>query len=299
MYSLDDFSSFESDLFTFMKLLATLLILLITWTCNSQLSTPGSGVTDVDGNVYPTIILNGQEWMAQNLNTSKYSDGSLIANLVDSTSYVNTTFGAWSYYNHDVLNETLYGKLYNWYTVVDNRNVCPADWHVPSDQEWKNFVNFLDPSANGGLSTNSAGGLMKSTGTLEAGTGYWVQPNSGATNESGFSALPGGQRNDDNSFYFQGSNAYFWSTNAIGQNNAIFYILFSANASLLRSNFRRTFGMSVRCVKNQSSGIIELDADKVLVKIVDALGREIQETSNAPMIFIYSDGSREHVFKVE
>jgi uncharacterized protein (TIGR02145 family) len=268
--------------------------------CFCQLYTVGGGVTDVEGNSYQTIIINGQEWMSQNLTTSTYADGSQILNLTDSVSWVNTTEGAWAHYNNDPQMEIPFGKLYNWYTVADQRNVCPNGWHVPSDIEWKQLLNFLDPNANGGLATNTAGGLMKSTGTVEAGTGYWNQPNTGATNESGFSALPGGQRNDDHPFNFMGSFAYFWSSDVIGQSNAIFYILFAMNANALRSNFSKSFGMSVRCIKDLSNDINEIpQVQRCVVRIIDLLGRECTEQAGVPLIFIYDDGSRERIFIVD
>jgi hypothetical protein len=135
---------------------------------------------------------------------------------------------------------------------------------------------------------------------MEEGTGYWVQPNTGATNESGFSAFPGGQRNDDHTFNLIGSFAYFWSSDVIGQSNAIFYILFATNTNALRSNFSKSFGMSIRCMKNLSNDINEIpQVQRSVVRIIDFLGRECAKQAGVPLILIYDDGSRERIFMLD
>jgi uncharacterized protein (TIGR02145 family) len=138
-------------------------------------------MTDQEGNVYKTIVIGGKEWMAENLNTSVYRNGEIIST-VDSTIW-GATYGLCSYWNNDSSVACPYGKLYNWYACVDTRQLCPTGWHIPTNSEWTALKISLGGEA-------IAGGKMKSTGTIEAGTGLWHSPNSGATNISGFSGIP-------------------------------------------------------------------------------------------------------------
>lgn len=159
-------------------------------------------MTDQDGNMYATIAIGTQIWMAENLRSTTYANGDPIPNVTDGTQWTwQLTTGAWANFENNSAYDIPYGKLYNWYSVVDARNVCPTGWHVPTDAEWTVLSNFL-----GGESV--AGGKMKSTGTQ-----HWLLVNTGATNESGFSALPGGYRGDPNGeFPAFGSMGNWWST---------------------------------------------------------------------------------------
>lgn len=137
-------------------------------------------VTDYDGNVYQTVLIGDQCWMMENLKVTHYRNGDPIPHVTDGVTWGNLTSGAYCNYNNDEGNVATYGRLYNWYAVDDSRNIAPAGWHVPSDAEWQTLVDYLGGDA-------VAGGKMK-----EAGTTHWASPNTGATNESGFTALPGG-----------------------------------------------------------------------------------------------------------
>ena len=141
-------------------------------------------LTDQDGNVYKTIVIGNQTWMAENLRTTKYRDGSPIPNVTEITAWGNLTTGAYCNYNNTTSADTIatYGRLYNWYAAIDSRNIAPTGWHVPNDAEWETLIYYL-----GGYSV--VGGKMKETGTT-----HWISPNTGATNESGFTALPSGLR---------------------------------------------------------------------------------------------------------
>jgi uncharacterized protein (TIGR02145 family) len=208
---------------------------------------PGAGVT-FDGYTYTSIVLgNGQEWMAENLRTTTYANGDLIPNVTDGTQWSNLTTGAWAHYNNDNQYENSYGKLYNGYTVVDPRNVCPTGWHVPTDAEWSTIINYLDPNAVGGqIAPNTAGGKMKSTGTQ-----YWGSPNTAATNESGFSGLPGGIRQGASAFAGIGSDGYWWSSTELGGGGAAHKRSLSRyNGSVVRSNDGKVWGFSVRCLRD-------------------------------------------------
>jgi len=202
------------------------------------ITNPGAGVT-FNGYTYASIVLgNGQEWMAENLRTTTYANGDPIPNVTDNAQWQNLTTGAWAHYNNDSQYENPYGKLYNWYTVADPRNVCPTGWHVPSDAEWTILSDYL-----GGESL--AGGKMKSTGTQ-----YWQSPNQDATNESGFSGLPGGFRDSNGSFYYIGSLGGWWSSTEYDTFSAWLRRLIYSNGTVYRNDFYLQNGFSVRCLRD-------------------------------------------------
>ena len=199
---------------------------------------PGAGVT-FDGYTYPSIVLgNGQEWMAENLRTTTYANGDPIPNVTDNTQWSTLTTGAWAHYNNDSQYENPYGKLYNWYTVADSRNVCPTGWHTPTDAEWTVLSDYL-----GGESV--AGGKMKSTSTQ-----YWISPNTDATNESGFSGLPGGWRYPNGSFYDVGYSGFWWSSTEYDAGSAWSRGLDYTLGEVLRGYEDKQKGLAVRCLKD-------------------------------------------------
>ena len=210
-------------------------------------SNPGAGVT-FSGYSYTSVVLgNGQEWLAENLRSTTYANGDPIPNVTDNTAWPQLTSGAWAHYQNNGSYENPYGKLYNWYAVADPRNVCPTGWHVPTDAEWSALVNYLDPdNGNNGQSSETAGGKMKSTGTQ-----YWQAPNEGATNESGFSGLPGGYRsNYDGTFVNLGSNGYWWSASESGAEDAWGRQLDYDFADIFRYYYDKRNGFSVRCLRD-------------------------------------------------
>ena len=199
---------------------------------------PGAGVT-FDGYTYASVILgNGQEWMAENLRTTSYANGDPIPNVIDATQWQNLTTGAWAHFSNDSQYENPYGKLYNWYTVDDPRNVCPTGWHVPTDAEYSLLTDYL-----GGELV--AGGKMKSTGTQ-----YWFSPNADATNESGFSGLPGGYRFNDGTFHLIGISGYWWSSSENGTTNAWTRFLVYSGGGVGRDDGSKGGGYSVRCLRD-------------------------------------------------
>jgi uncharacterized protein (TIGR02145 family) len=194
-------------------------------------------VTDIDGNTYRTIIIGNQEWMAENLNTSRYANGDVIPNITDNAQWAVQSQGAWCYYENDIQYACPYGKLYNWYVTVDERNVCPTGWHVPSDAEWTVLTTYLG-------AVEVVGGKMKSTGTE-----HWLSPNDGATNESGFSGLPGGYRNGTNVYFnYVGYFGFWWSSTDHNDYAAWGRDLRSHNSGVSLYNGGKVDGFSVRCL---------------------------------------------------
>ncbi len=208
-------------------------------------SNPGQGV-NFDGHNYSSVVLgNGQEWMAENLRTTTYSNGDPIPHVTDANQWYGLTSGAWVHYNNDSQLENPYGKLYNWYTVSDPRNVCPTGWHVPTDSEWNALQSYLHPNSIGN-NNNIAGGKMKSTGT-----NYWQSPNTDATNESGFSGLPGGYRGDEGPYYSLGGIGFWWSSSEYSSYGAWSRRLVYNNGVLLSlSSMNLEDGLSVRCLRD-------------------------------------------------
>jgi uncharacterized protein (TIGR02145 family) len=196
-------------------------------------------LTDIDGNTYNTVQIGNQVWMSENLKTSRYRNGGSIPYVVGNSDWQAQTTGAWSYYDHDAANGAIYGKLYNWYNTLGD-TLCPTGWHVPSDNEWTILTDYL-----GG--ENIAGGKMKSIGT-----DYWNEPNTGETNESGFSALPGGARYYEGSFFHIRDFAFFWSASESDISFAWSRYLNSNNGYVNRilSINSKSSGASVRCLKD-------------------------------------------------
>jgi uncharacterized protein (TIGR02145 family) len=202
---------------------------------------------DQEGNIYKTIVIGSQEWMAENLKTTIYRNGDYIPNL-DNTLWQITTNGAWTYLpQYDESYECPFGKSYNWYAVADARNLCPLGWHVPSHEEWLQLTDYL----GGDL---IAGGALKSVGTIETNTGYWLSPNFTATNSSGFSAVAG----DNGSGGINGNDyteSDFWTSTSWSSDRAWWHTLNYGNSTELDSSvgsyymFKRT-GASVRCLRD-------------------------------------------------
>jgi len=207
-------------------------------------------VTDIDGNVYQTVKIGDQLWMAENLKVTHYRNGDAIPNVTDSTDWGNLTTGAYCNYYNDANNATTYGRLYNWYAVNDSRNIAPEGWHVPSDEEWKTLEMYLGMSQSdaddSGRRGTGVGGKMK-----EAGTEHWNSPNTGATNESGFSALPGGYRSYKGTYYYgRGYFAHFWSSTEYDSDGAWYRDLYYNDSGVWRGYINERDGVSVRCVRD-------------------------------------------------
>jgi uncharacterized protein (TIGR02145 family) len=189
-----------------------------------------------------TLITTGtQIFMDKNLVVVTYRNGDVIPQVADQTAWESLTTGAWCHYNNDPANDTIYGKLYNWYAVNDPRGLAPQGWHIPTSAEWQCFSISL-----GGEFV--AGGKMKTTGTSR-----WKSPNTGATNESRFAGLPGGYRCGKNScggFGQIGDGGYWWSTSEKGSDYALHRGLISASASLASSYGSKGSGFSVRCLRD-------------------------------------------------
>jgi uncharacterized protein (TIGR02145 family) len=203
-------------------------------------------MTDQQGNVYKTIVIGTQEWMAENLNTSIYRNGDEIPTGLSNFEWentLNTQQGAWAHHNDDASYACPYGKLYNWYACVDARQLCPVGWHVPTDAEWTVLTLYLGGDI-------VAGGKMKTTGTIEFATGLWYLPNCEANNSSGFSGAPGGFRNYDGVFSDFGGSGFWWSSSDYDTFDVWIRFLGYGMVDAGRTTSRQDHGFSVRCLRN-------------------------------------------------
>lgn len=199
---------------------------------NSNYNPPNT-VTDIDGNAYQIVTIGTQEWMAENLRVTRYRNGDTIPRVSDAGSWSGLTTGARCEYDNDTANVAVYGRLYNRFAVSDSRNIAPQGWHVPTFDDWQTLADYL-----GG--DDVAGGKMKVTGTS-----YWITPNTGATNESGFTALPGGSRFPAGGYGNIGIVALWWSATGITIRS-----INNTSAYLFVASVNETGGLSIRCVKD-------------------------------------------------
>lgn len=193
---------------------------------------------DIDGNYYHFVTIASQVWMTENLKTTRFRDSTSISFVPDNSSWSNLITAGYCWYNDDEsINKDKYGALYNWYAVSTGK-LCPTGWHVPSENDW------IILSANlGGESL--AGGSLKEIGMV-----HWKNPNAGATNETGFTALPGGFRISTGEYDNIGSYGNWWSSTSTISNVANYRYIYFGNAFLTKSFISQKYGLSVRCVKN-------------------------------------------------
>ena len=244
-----------------------MLILLVAFTSFIFGQDSAGTVTDIDGNIYKTIKIGSQIWMAENLKVVNYRNGDPIPNITSNSEWEGLSTGAYCVYDNEDSYTDTYGYLYNWYVVTDNRNIAPDGWHVPTDKEWEQLdmylgISRLDMFFNGSSWIGvDEGGKMK-----EVGTTHWNNPNTGATNESGLSARPGGMRGDNGYYDYIGTRAYFWSTSKVDNllgphayfwstskadyNLAWFHMLSSTSSWIYRHYHFKSCGFSVRCVRD-------------------------------------------------
>lgn len=194
-------------------------------------------VTDYDGNAYTTVTIGTQVWMVGNLKTTKYNDGTAIPLVTDNTTWGALTTAGYCWNNNDATNKNPYGALYNWY-AVNSGKLCPKGWHVPTDVEWNTLITYL-----GG--TTAAGGKLKETGTT-----HWTSPNTGATNETGFTAVGAGYRDNTGSFGGVLNYFTFWSSTLFDTSNSYTGTMRYSDATLQFNPSPNKFGKSVRCIKD-------------------------------------------------
>jgi uncharacterized protein (TIGR02145 family) len=216
--------------------IVNVIVLVITISCEKD---NNNTLIDKDGNLYSTVTICKQVWMVENLKTTKFNDGTEIPQVKSNSTWIDlTTPGYFWYYHDQSIYGNTYGALYNWYAVETDK-LCPCGWHIPTDDEWTILINYL-----GGESV--AGGKLKETGTT-----HWLSPNTGATNENGFTSLPGGFRD----YYVAGFNrigdvGIWWSSTDSTASLALYRSMFYNFSDVERYVNSKKSGISVRCIKD-------------------------------------------------
>jgi uncharacterized protein (TIGR02145 family) len=214
------------------------VLFVVTLFCIGLTGLQAQTLNDNDGNVYKAVTIGKQVWMAENLKTTKYNDGTAIPSVTDDKAWEALTTPAFCWYNKDAtINKNTYGALYNWYTVNTNK-LCPKGWHVPTDAEWTTLTTYLG-------SESVAGGKLRETGTT-----HWEKPNTGATNESGFSAHPGGYRNNHGAYANVGFFGFWWSATEYVATASWCRTMGCSGKDVLRNFSLKKNGYSIRCLKD-------------------------------------------------
>lgn len=207
-------------------------------------------ITDIDENVYHTVVIGNQEWTVENLKTTSYNNGTKIPNITDSIIWISLTSGAYCWYKNDESNKKIYGALYNWYAVNTGR-LCPDGWRVPTDNEWKNLEGNADTRFGLGDSVwENQGGRGQDVGVRLKATSGWSSGGSG-TDNLGFSALPGGERCSKGRFFIAGRSGFWWSTTEYSKSSAWYRNMIYGMEDMNRNTHPKWMGFSVRCIRDK------------------------------------------------
>jgi uncharacterized protein (TIGR02145 family) len=198
---------------------------------------PTPQITDIDGNVYTSVIIGTQEWLVENLKTTKYNDGTAIPNITDDTLWALDIAGAMCWYDNDISNNTPYGVLYNWY-AVNTGKLAPAGWRVPSQIDMETLGTFINDGVDGG-------GKLK-----EVGLEHWASPNTGAIDTFGFKGLPAGLRFNSGAFSLKTADMFLYSSTQVSASAGYSRALTYNNAQLSITGPSKNYGHSVRCMRD-------------------------------------------------
>jgi uncharacterized protein (TIGR02145 family) len=215
------------------------LIFVTTLICSGLAGIQAQNVKDIDGYVYKTVTIGKQVWMAENLKTTKYNDSTTIQYVPVDTTLGSLTTDAYCNYDNNPVNSDTFGRLYNWYVVASTnpKNVCPKGWHVPTIADWKILISYV-----GGLGI--AGGKLKEKGTI-----HWLKPNTGATNETAFTALPGGTRGSG-TFDGIGILGFWWTNAEYNARHGWSCIMSNDRKDVMIGAAGKESSFSIRCLKD-------------------------------------------------
>ncbi|HUX59611.1 MAG TPA: fibrobacter succinogenes major paralogous domain-containing protein [Bacteroidales bacterium] len=220
-----------------LRISGAIIFLLLIFLIHSCKKDDDSVIKDGDGNIYTSIVIGTQVWMVENLKTTHFKNGTDIPLIIDGTAWSSLSTPGYCWYNSDEsAYKNIYGALYNWFTVKTG-NLCPTGWHVPTQDEWITLSNYL-------VGGNVAGKMK------ETGTAHWSSTNAEVTNESGFTALPGGYRYNDGKFDFMGINAFWWSVTTSNADWAYSREVDIDYSDFFEFNDPKKAGFSVRCLRD-------------------------------------------------
>lgn len=246
------------NIFKVSGVILLILTFFLIQSCKKDESTTSILVTDIDGNVYHSVTIGTQVWLVENLKTTKYRNGDSIPNITGNSNWSTLTTGAYCNYNNYAGNSTIYGRLYNWFTVSDIRNIAPTGWHVPTYVEWTTLENYLIANGynlDGTTTGNKIGKALASDygwtfSSFEGAIGNTDYPS--YRNKSGFTALPGGERDSRGPFNKIGSSGDWWSSTEYSSTIAYHRNLSDEFRDVFGYNIAsKQFGFSVRCVKDK------------------------------------------------
>jgi uncharacterized protein (TIGR02145 family) len=236
------------------KKIGTLFMVFLVWMTFRGLQ--AQPAKDIDGNVYKTVTIGTQVWMAENLKTTKYSDGTEILHVTKDTMWMKLTIPAYCWYNNKDSYKDTYGALYNWFTtnLVYNggKNICPNGWHVPTNEEWGILITFLSNIGYG--FEGSKREIAKSMAATSGWQPHDITGNVGnhqpSNNSSGFTALPGGYRNFLGTFNYIGKYSYWWSSTESSNTNAYYRFMHNYYSYVGKANFSKQNGFCIRCLRD-------------------------------------------------
>lgn len=236
-------------------------------------------LTDFDGNTYGTVLIGTQEWMAENLKTTHYRNGTAIENPTGNSDWIANTSGAYAWYDNDISWKDSYGALYNWFAVTNANALCPLGWQVPTGADFTILTNLFGGIYNGG-------GHLKSTRTDPDPHPRWESPNVGATNESNWSGLPGGRRHTDGQFMLIGYYGTGWTSNEHSESTAWTHYLYNSGNYSVIDYYPKVNGFSVRCIKSETTS-------SVVPSVTTSPIIEITSNSATSGGNVYNDGGAE------
>lgn len=214
----------------------------LEWQSFTQGSQPQNTIRDIDGNVYKTVKIGDQIWMRENLRASRYNDGTILPEVTLNADWIADTLGAWCWFYNDPSYEESFGKIYNFYAISYDENICPVGWRVPTLDDWRRLEAFLD--------VDVAANKLKQVGTTN-----WSSTSSDVNNESGFTAIPAGVRFFNASFTtlgFEDNFTSFWSSDEGTDETLTIINMLSSSATIQMDNISsKVTGISVRCIQSQ------------------------------------------------
>lgn len=216
-----------------LKYIYTIAVFLFLFSCKNA-----ETVEDLDGNIYHTVKIGKQTWMVENLKVSRFNNGDSIRKLKSNSDWKQVNQAGYSFYNNDTAFIKNYGFLYNYNCLQDVRGIAPKGWRVPREEDLRELELFIK--------SNSIGIFLK-----EKGNSHWLPSNTVGNNATGFTALPGGYRDDQGNFYMLRSNGYYWIRNGSFEFYNWSDRMFQAFADIRRDSVFKRYGFSIKCIKEE------------------------------------------------